>query len=262
MVDLADHRAIARDDTAALGEGRRRRRRRTAREGRLDLLPPHLSLQSGLPLVTSGLVPITIAQPRLFTRALKRFGDIVAAAALLVMALPLLVAIAFLVGQSGPVIFRQPRVGRNGKVFEIYKFRTFDAALCDPLGHAEVAENDPRVTSLGRLLRTNRLDELPQLINVLKGDMALVGPRPHALNMRVEGMSPRAIVEYYRLRETVRPGISGWAQVNGLNGPTRTKAHLRARVDHDLAYIENLSIGLDIWIVWLTVTREVFGSRS
>lgn len=170
----------------------------------------------------------------------------------LVLLAPLfaVVAIAIKLDSPGPVFFRQRRYGRNSRIFRIYKFRTM--AVAEDGAHVKQAEqNDPRVTRVGRLLRRTSIDELPQLINVLTGDMSLVGPRPHALAH--DQLFENQLDQFSR-RRRVRPGLTGWAQVNGFRGETRTAEDIRSRMQHDLYYINNWSIWLDIEIM----TRTVF----
>lgn len=188
----------------------------------------------------------------------KRVVDILGAAAALVLFSPVMLAIAALVRMSGPgpVMFKQCRVSLGGEEFRIYKFRTMfhvedEAAPCDP-GDDPTGQwtrrDDPRVTPIGRFLRRTSLDELPQLFNVLRGDMSLVGPRPER---------PELIERFkedwrgYMLRQHVKAGMTGWAQVNGLRGDT----DLRKRLQHDLFYVRHWSLRFDLWILWLTVFR-------
>lgn len=190
--------------------------------------------------------------------AVKRLFDIVFAAMSLLALSPLLLglAIAIRLSSPGPVLFRQWREGRDGVPFQILKFRTMHHGLADPSGLQQVEPDDPRVTRLGAFMRRKSLDELPQLINVLRGDMSVVGPRPHAVGMHVAGVPYKTIVPYYPLRHAVRPGITGWAQANGLRGPALDPRSARARIDHDLAYIQNQSVLLDLRVIALTVRRE------
>jgi lipopolysaccharide/colanic/teichoic acid biosynthesis glycosyltransferase len=144
----------------------------------------------------------------------------------------------------------------DNRVFEIYKFRTMQWTPRADTTLRQTARNDARVTRLGKILRSSSLDELPQLFNVLRGQMSLVGPRAHAVDMRTENRLGTEISERYEHRHRVKPGITGWSQVNGARGATDTRAQLQRRVDLDLHYIENWSILLDIKILVLTV-REV-----
>jgi exopolysaccharide biosynthesis polyprenyl glycosylphosphotransferase len=181
----------------------------------------------------------------------KRVFDIAVAATALVLLAGVFAIIALLIKRDspGPVFFRQRRLGYNQREFEIYKFRSM--ALHDDGGVVrQASRNDPRITALGRILRRYNIDELPQLINVLKGDMSIVGPRPHAVAH--DRMFEKRI-EMYPRRLNVRPGITGWAQVNGHRGETNTDEKMTARVEHDLYYIDNWSLWLDLYIVMLTV---------
>lgn len=183
--------------------------------------------------------------------AVKRVFDIVASAGGLVVLSPLMlvVALAIKLGSPGPVFFLQTRYGFNQRPFRIVKFRTM-STYHDAGGVPQATRNDPRITRVGAVLRATNIDELPQLLNVLKGDMSLVGPRPHAVphNRAYE----RRIALYAR-RHNVRPGITGWAQVNGLRGETDTDEKMHRRVEHDLYYIDNWSMLFDIRILFRTV---------
>jgi lipopolysaccharide/colanic/teichoic acid biosynthesis glycosyltransferase len=192
---------------------------------------------------------------------LKRAMDIVLASLGLLFLLPFMVAVAILIRATspGPIFFKQPRVGLSGAKFEIYKFRTMHHAACDIEGTNQAkGAGDSRLTAIGGFLRSKSIDELPQLINVIRGDMALVGPRPHVAGMIAAGQLYEGLLPYYDRRHVVRPGLTGWAQVNGYRGPTHELGHAIGRVHHDLAYIQNLSIALDIRILVLTVWREMF----
>ncbi len=192
-----------------------------------------------------------IIQKMLFDRV----GSLVAILALS----PLLLTLALLVRLSGPgpIIFRQERVGFNNKTFICFKFRSMHHNRCDTGEIFQATRHDPRVTWIGRWLRKLSLDELPQLFNVLLGDMSLVGPRPHAPATKAGDRYFQDIVTDYAVRHRVKPGISGWAQVNGWRGETRTVEQLQSRIDHDLHYIENWSMVFDIKILVLTVLREL-----
>ncbi|HWB46466.1 MAG TPA: undecaprenyl-phosphate glucose phosphotransferase [Hyphomicrobiaceae bacterium] len=180
-------------------------------------------------------------------RGVKRAFDIVGAGALLILLSPLLalVSIAIKLNSSGPVVFRQHRKGFNGRKFTIYKFRTMTVAEDGPVIR-QAQRNDARVTSLGFYLRATSIDELPQLINVLRGEMSLVGPRPHAIAHDDEYSK---LIANYAFRHHVKPGITGWAQVSGFRGETARLELMERRVDLDLWYINNWSIWLDLWIL-------------
>lgn len=191
--------------------------------------------------------------------AAKRCIDIAAAGIGLLALLPLLaiVAIAIKLDSPGPVLFRQRRCGFNGRCFQIYKFRTM-TVLEDGPAIAQAQCSDNRVTSLGKWLRRTSIDELPQLLNVLEGSMSLVGPRPHAL---AHDTHFDKVVRNYAFRHRVKPGLTGWAQVNGCRGPTPTPKDIERRVEHDLWYIDNWSFGLDLAILLQTIV-EVMRSRN
>lgn len=192
--------------------------------------------------------------------ALKRSIDIAGASLLILAASPLLVAVAAAVRLSspGPVLFRQPRYGLNAELFQIYKFRTMSVEAEDRSGVAQTRKNDARVTPLGKTLRRLNLDELPQLFNVVRGDMSLVGPRPHVPGMKAAGMLYEHLVPHYHLRHRMRPGMTGLAQINRLRGSTSDAKFAKARIEYDIAYTNNWSLLLDLRILWLTFKTEVF----
>lgn len=182
----------------------------------------------------------------------KRVFDVVVAAAALIVLAPLFAVIAALIAldSPGPVFFRQRRRGYNHREFKIYKFRTM-TTLEDGERIQQARPNDPRITRIGAVLRRWNLDELPQLLNVVRGQMSIVGPRPHAV---AHDRFFETRIERYARRLNVKPGITGWAQVNGYRGETDTDDKMRARVDHDLYYIDNWSVVLDLYIIVLTIT--------
>src|SRR5205814_7254319 len=181
----------------------------------------------------------------------KLIEDKVLGVLLLLLFAPLMALVALLIrlDSRGPVLFVQERFGFNNNVIRVLKFRTMYIERGDVTGAERTVPNDPRVTRVGRLLRTLSLDELPQLINVVRGDMSLVGPRPHAVAMRAGDRLYCEAVEQYLHRHRVKPGITGWAQVNGLRGEVDTLEKARARVAHDLYYIEHWSPWLDLRIL-------------
>lgn len=184
-------------------------------------------------------------------RVLKRTEDLLLGLLFLgLCALPmLLIALAIKFTSKGPVLFRQPRHGKNGVEFNVLKFRTM-RAMETGANVAQAQRNDPRITEVGAFLRRTSLDELPQFINVVRGEMSLVGPRPHAIAHNL--LYRTKILEYMR-RNKVKPGITGWAQVNGYRGETDTLDKMVARVEHDLIYIRSWTLWLDIKIIFLTV---------
>jgi Undecaprenyl-phosphate glucose phosphotransferase len=199
----------------------------------------------GVPIISLNDVPL-----RGFNSVLKRAIDVaISGAALAALAVPvLLIALAIKRTSKGPVFYTQERMGLDGKAFHVYKFRSMYLGAEDDTGPIWARDNDPRCTPVGRWLRRFDLDELPQLWNVLRGDMSIVGPRPERPYF-VEQFKHR--IPQYMLRHKVKAGITGWAQVNGWRGNTS----LEKRIEYDLYYIENWSVGLDIKIMWLTVLR-------
>ncbi|GAA0598874.1 hypothetical protein GCM10009416_41310 [Craurococcus roseus] len=194
----------------------------------------------------------------------KRAMDLVVSAAALLALLPALVlaALAIRLESPGPVLFQQWRFGLGSRPILIYKFRTMRAESCDATGERRTTARDMRVTRVGRVLRRTSIDELPQLINVLRGDMSLVGPRPHPLHMRVDDAYYFEAVETYRARHLVKPGITGWAQVNGSRGEVDTIEKARRRVALDLWYLNNWSLMLDLHIMLRTACGAFATLRS
>jgi Undecaprenyl-phosphate glucose phosphotransferase len=198
-------------------------------------------------------------------RAAKKLAfDIIIGSLMLVVLSPLLalIALAIRLDSPGPVLFRQPRLGFNNRLFTCYKFRTMHHGMTDLLGDRQATRGDSRVTRIGKWLRALSLDELPQLLNVLKGNMSIVGPRPHPPNTKAEDKLFSDVVAKYAFRHRVKPGITGWAQVNGWRGETRTVEQIENRVACDLAYIENWSIWFDLRIMVLTITREILSRHA
>jgi putative colanic acid biosynthesis UDP-glucose lipid carrier transferase len=189
----------------------------------------------------------------------KRVLDIAVSLMLIILLLPLLAAISLLVAveSSGPVLFCQHRTGRHGRIFPMFKFRSM-RVLEDGAVVVQARRNDPRVTRVGRVLRATSLDELPQLFNVLLGEMSLVGPRPHAIAH--DAYYGACIADYAR-RQQAKPGMTGWAQVNGARGETPELRHMQARVDLDIWYVEHQSLLLDLRILAKT-PLEVLKRRN
>lgn len=202
----------------------------------------------------------------LLNRVYKRIFDIIFSLAVIILVLSwLLPILAILVKltSSGPVFFKQERWGRDNKKFTVLKIRTMiqKSKDVDENGnYLQATKNDPRVTKIGRFLRKTNLDELPQFFNVLKGDMSVVGPRPHPIPLNLESKNT---VDRYMLRHLVKPGITGWAQVNGCRGETKNNKNLmQKRVDYDLWYIENWSFWLDIQIIFMTILKMIKGDPN
>ncbi len=169
----------------------------------------------------------------------------------------LLTALLIKLDSPGPVLFRQPRMGFNNRLFLCYKFRSMEHGAADLLADRQTTRNDPRITRVGRIIRKLSIDELPQLFNVLNGTMSLVGPRPHAPNTKAADQLFAEVVKTYAIRHRVKPGITGWAQVNGWRGETATVEQIEQRVACDLFYIENWTVRFDLKIMALTILREV-----
>ena len=182
------------------------------------------------------------------------FDKIIGSLILLVAApVMLVVALAIKLDSKGPVLFKQQRYGFNNDLIEVYKFRSMYVDRADASANKLVTKNDPRVTRVGRIIRKTSLDELPQLFNVVfKGNLSLVGPRPHAVNAKAEARLYDDAVDGYFARHRVKPGITGWAQINGWRGETDTQEKIQRRVEHDLHYIENWSVLFDLYIVATT----------
>jgi putative colanic acid biosynthesis UDP-glucose lipid carrier transferase len=194
----------------------------------------------------------------------KRPLDVVLAICALLLLSPALLLIASLVKLTsrGPVFFRQRRIGASGQIFEILKFRTMYDNSPGQDGTIQAVTGDCRVTKVGAFLRRWSLDELPQLFNVVRGDMSMVGPRPHPVQMMVEGQPFEQVVTNYSARHLVRPGITGWAQVNGWRGETSTVDKAKKRVEFDLYYIANWTILLDLKILAMTIPAVLTGRNA
>jgi putative colanic acid biosynthesis UDP-glucose lipid carrier transferase len=190
----------------------------------------------------------------------KRLEDVmISSFILLLVAIPMLViAVAVKLSSPGPVIFRQRRYGLDGREIDVWKFRSMTS--CEEGGEVPQAKRcDPRVTRLGAFLRRTSLDELPQFINVLQGQMSIVGPRPHAV---AHNEQYRKIIHGYMLRHKVKPGITGHAQVSGWRGETNTSEKMKRRVEHDIEYIQNWSVWLDLKIIVLTIFKGFTGENA
>jgi putative colanic acid biosynthesis UDP-glucose lipid carrier transferase len=190
----------------------------------------------------------------------KRCSDFVLALLIIALLSPLFLATALAVKLSspGPEIFRQRRYGLDGNEIVVYKFRTMTVTE-DGASIAQATRHDPRLTRVGALLRKTSLDELPQFLNVLQGRMSIVGPRPHAV---AHNEMYRKLIKGYMLRHKVRPGITGWAQVNGYRGETETLDKMKARIDYDLEYLRNWSLRLDLYIVARTLWVVLKGDHA
>ncbi|KPF43957.1 UDP-phosphate glucose phosphotransferase [beta proteobacterium AAP121] len=220
----------------------------------ISIIQGRLQDMNGVPVVGLLETPFTGTN-----RLVKRVSDVVLAGLILVLIAPLLALIAAGVKLSspGPVIFRQRRNGLDGEEIIVYKFRsmrTQDDGAVVP----QATKDDPRITPFGAFLRRSSLDELPQFINVLQGRMSIVGPRPHAV---AHNEQYRQLIKAYMVRHKVKPGITGWAQIHGHRGETDTIDKMQARVEYDLAYLRNWSLGLDLQIIARTI-KLVFFDRN
>lgn len=235
----------------------------------VDLCPQQagLALQTQTNSHIGGLLPITLLVDRpikQWNAVLKSVEDLILSFIITISLAPLLlcIALAIKLDSPGPILFTQRRHGHKNSEFNIYKFRTMYVSS-DSSGTEmkQTFRGDRRVTRVGRFLRKSSLDELPQMINVLTGSMSLVGPRPHAVDMRTEGYLGHEVVEDYLHRHRVKPGITGWSQANGCRGATDTKAQLRRRIELDLYYVENWSLLFDMKILLMTF-REVLRTTN
>jgi polysaccharide biosynthesis protein PslA len=202
--------------------------------------------------------------PRTFQLTIKRIMDLGISFFALIALLPLLLAVAAMirVESRGPVLFTQLRWGKDGRKIKIYKFRSMYMDRCDISGIAQTVRNDPRITRVGRAIRKSNIDELPQLLNVLKGDMSLVGPRCHAVGMLAANIPYEDLVPEYHQRHKMRPGMTGLAQMRGLRGPTDRASKARARIACDLHYVANFSIWMDLTIIVGTIYSELRGGKG
>lgn len=211
-----------------------------------DLMQARFDNVGGMPVIAIRESPFTG-----FNSMIKRASDIVLGVLIQLMLLPLMLCIAVVIKctSPGPVIFRQRRYGLYGEEIIVYKFRSMTVAE-DGATVVQATKNDQRVTRVGAFLRRSSLDELPQFFNVLQGRMSIVGPRPHAV---AHNELYRKLIKGYMLRHKAKPGITGWAQVNGLRGETETLDKMEARIRYDLDYLRNWSLWLDLWIIVRTI---------
>ena len=195
---------------------------------------------------------------------IKNIEDRVVGLALLILTAPvmLIIALAVRLESKGPILFRQKRLGFNNKPIEVFKFRSMYTEMTDATASKLVTKDDPRVTKVGRFIRKTSLDELPQLFNVLCGEMSIVGPRPHALQAKAGDDLYHDTVRSYFARHKVKPGITGWAQINGWRGETDTHEKIEQRVQHDMHYIDKWSVLLDLYIIVVTPFSLIGGRNA
>lgn len=221
----------------------------------ISIIQGRLKDMNGVPVVGICETPFTGTN-----QLVKRISDIVLASIILVLISPilLLLAIGVKLSSPGPVIFKQRRNGLDGEEIIVYKFRSMRTQDNGPVVK-QATKGDPRITPFGAFIRRTSLDELPQFINVLQGRMSIVGPRPHAVAHNEEY---RKLIKAYMVRHKVKPGITGWAQVNGLRGETDTIDKMKARVEYDLEYLRNWSLALDLQIILRTIRLVVFDRHA
>ncbi|WP_349745216.1 undecaprenyl-phosphate glucose phosphotransferase [Roseateles cavernae] len=221
----------------------------------ISIIQGRLQDMNGVPVVGICETPFTGTN-----ELIKRISDMVLASLILVLISPIMLALAIGVKLSspGPIIFKQRRNGLDGEEIIVYKFRSM-RAMDNGTVVKQATKGDPRITKFGAFIRRTSLDELPQFINVLQGRMSIVGPRPHAVAHNEEY---RQLIKAYMVRHKVKPGITGWAQVNGLRGETDTIDKMKARVEYDLEYLRNWSLGLDLQIIVRTVRLVLFDRHA
>lgn len=222
----------------------------------LGLINHGISEVLGIPMVD-----LTASRMDGLPKLMKAVEDYTVATAALILLLPLMLLIGLLIRleSTGPVFFRQKRHGLSGKIISVYKFRTMRVDQKKTGTVVQAKKNDNRVTRVGKILRRTSLDELPQLFNVIKGEMSVVGPRPHAVE---HNNQYKTLIDSYMKRHIVKPGITGWAQVNGFRGETETLEKMEGRVQCDIYYIENWSILLDLRIMVLTLVKGMVGKNA
>jgi putative colanic acid biosynthesis UDP-glucose lipid carrier transferase len=216
----------------------------------------HIDYLKDMPVLSVRREPLDDAGNRIR----KRLFDIVFSGLVVLLMLPWLVPVVGLLiwlESPGPIFFRQARTGKNNQSFDCWKFRSM--RVNREADSRQASRNDARLTRMGKFLRRTNLDEMPQFINVLRGDMSVVGPRPHMLK-HTDDYSK--LIDEYMVRQFVKPGVTGWAQVHGYRGETRTLQQMEQRVAHDLWYAENWSLWLDVRIVFLTVYSTVRGNKN
>lgn len=264
--DLLKHRMIPYVDRIVVAIDPNAHARVREMTARLQVLPTEVSLlvdpqgdtERDAALDKLAKAPLApLAAPRSPDRRAfnKRMQDVLIGSLALIIAAPIvcLVALAVRLDSPGPIFFRQRRHGFNHEEIVVWKFRSMRHDAADPTASRQVCADDDRITRVGRFLRSTSLDELPQLLNVLKGEMSLVGPRPHAIGMKTGQVESAALVADYAHRHRMKPGMTGWAAINGSRGPLADASDVRRRVQLDVDYIERQSFWLDLWIMAVTV---------
>ena len=229
------------------------------------MLPAFAALSGAAAAAAAKLTPVLHTPPLPpYQRVVKAGTDLVLGSIVLVLLAPILIgtAIAIKLDSPGPVLFRQKRHGFNNELIEVFKFRSMYVNQADAAAAKLVTKDDPRVTRVGRFIRKTSIDELPQLFNVLLGQLSIVGPRPHALQAKAANVLYYEAVEGYFARHRVKPGITGWAQIHGWRGETDTLDKIMQRVNHDLYYIEHWSLLLDLYILAMTPVSLLVRSEN
>ena len=223
------------------------------------LAKSRISEVGGIPMLNVSDFPLKGWSP-----LIKRIEDICVSFILIVLTLPVfaLIAVVIKLETRGPVLFKQNRYGYNNKLIKVYKFRTMHHNMRDMDASQQTVKNDARVTRFGKVLRRTSLDELPQLFNVFSGRMSMVGPRPHAKSTKAAGVLFEEAVTNYSARHRVKPGITGWAQVNGFRGETDTLYKIEKRIEYDLEYIEKWSVLFDIYIILKTIPSVILSKEA
>ncbi len=214
---------------------------------------------AGLPMFNASQLPLQGWSP-----LIKRLEDLILASIALFLLAPLMLAVAAAIklDSPGPILFRQKRYGYNNRLISVYKFRSMYHRMADANAERQTTRGDPRITRIGAFIRRTSLDELPQLLNVLLGSMSMVGPRPHATATKAAGILFEDAVETYSARHRVKPGITGWAQINGYRGETDTLEKIEKRVELDLEYIERWSVWFDLYILTRTLPAIIFTKEA
>ena len=266
---LIDHRIMPYVDRVIIAVSSSAQARVSQLVERLEVLPNPVSLfvdlgrQAQRDASLARFVDLSGATTDARRAIAKRAQDLVVGAVGLVVAAPimLLVAIAIRLDSPGPVFFRQRRHGFNNEAILVWKFRSMRHEAADAKAARQVSANDDRVTKVGKFIRKTSLDELPQLFNVLKGEMSMVGPRPHAIGMKSGDVESAKLVAHYAHRHRMKPGVTGWAAINGSRGPVDTAELVQERVALDVDYIERQSFWLDLYIIAMTIPC-LLGDRS
>jgi len=266
---LIDHRIMPYVDRIVIAISGATRTRAGALAARLEVLPNPVSLfveqddDAARDAALSRIIDLTGAAADDSRALAKRAQDLVIASLGLIVALPVMLATALAIrlDSPGPIFFRQRRHGFNNEQILVWKFRSMRHDRADATASRQVSADDDRITRVGAFIRRTSLDELPQLINVLKGEMSMVGPRPHAIGMKTGEVESAKLVAQYAHRHRMKPGITGWAAIKGSRGPVDTPELVRARIALDIEYIERQSFWLDLYIIAMTIP-VLLGDRS